>query len=275
MQQTGTGIKQVGRVIIPVSDQARARAFYTETLGFEVRSEFVMSPESTWLEVAPLGAVTTMAIVPPPEGKPVGVETRIGFATPDVDADHAGLKARRRRRRRGSCGWAIRCRRCSSSATRMATRCSSPRPDRHDPARSRCIRAHSVPKSSGVRPQSGRFLGLTQNLRRAETHGTYQVTANGRTARLGRLAATMTDPLDSTQLTPAERALTDEIAGRRDEIVALACDLIRFDTQSREEPTSPARQDAALQAYLGERLRASGADVDIWEPVPPRWRTTR
>ena len=78
----------------------------------------------------------------------------------------------------------------------------------------------------------------------------------------------MTDPLDSTQLTPAERALTDEIAGRRDEIVALACDLIRFDTQSREEPTSPARQDAALQAYLGERLRASGADVDIWEPGP-------
>ena len=46
----------------------------------------------------------------------------------------------------------------------------------------------------------------------------------------------MTDPLDSTQLTPAERALTDEIAGRRDEIVALACDLIRFDTQSREAP---------------------------------------
>ena len=36
----------------------------------------------------------------------------------------------------------------------------------------------------------------------------------------------MTDPLDSTQPTPAERALTDEIAGRRDEIVALACDLV-------------------------------------------------
>ncbi len=78
----------------------------------------------------------------------------------------------------------------------------------------------------------------------------------------------MTDPLDSTQLTPAERALADEIAGRRDEIVALACDLIRFDTQSRAEPTSPARQDAALQAFLGDRLRRGGADVDIWEPGP-------
>ncbi len=93
MQQIGTGIKQVGRVVIPVSDQARARAFYTETLGFEVRAEFVMSPDYTWLEVAPAGAVTALAIVPPPEGKPVGVDTGIGFETPDIESDHAALKA--------------------------------------------------------------------------------------------------------------------------------------------------------------------------------------
>jgi acetylornithine deacetylase len=77
----------------------------------------------------------------------------------------------------------------------------------------------------------------------------------------------MTDPLDATQLTPAERALTDEIARRRDEIVALTCDLIRFDTQSRETPEAPARQEAALQAFLGDRLRAGGADVEVWEPA--------
>lgn len=93
MQQTGTGIKQVGRVVVPVSDQARARAFYTETLGFEVRAEFVMSPEYTWLEVAPAGAATALAIVPPPEGKPIGVDTGIGFETPDIESDHAALKA--------------------------------------------------------------------------------------------------------------------------------------------------------------------------------------
>jgi catechol 2,3-dioxygenase-like lactoylglutathione lyase family enzyme len=93
MQQTGTGIKQVGRIVVPVSDQARARAFYTETLGFEVRAEFVMSPEYTWLEVAPAGAVTTLAIVPPPEGGPIGVDTGIAFETPDIEADHAAMKA--------------------------------------------------------------------------------------------------------------------------------------------------------------------------------------
>jgi catechol 2,3-dioxygenase-like lactoylglutathione lyase family enzyme len=93
MQQTGTRIRQVGRVVVPVSDQARAKAFYTEKLGFEVRSEVPMSPEYTWLEVAPAGAVTTLAIVPPPEGKPVGVDTGIAFESPDIEADHAALKA--------------------------------------------------------------------------------------------------------------------------------------------------------------------------------------
>ena len=94
MQQTGTGITQVGRVIVPVSDQDRAIAFYTEILGFEVRADITMSPTYRWIEVAPASGVTSIAIVPPMEGKPVGVETGIGFETPDIDADHASLRAR-------------------------------------------------------------------------------------------------------------------------------------------------------------------------------------
>ena len=94
MQQTGTGITQLGRVIIPVSDQDRARKFYTETLGFEVRSEDKMTPDYTWLEVAPRGAATSIAIVPPPEGGKIGVETGIAFETPDIEADYSNLKAR-------------------------------------------------------------------------------------------------------------------------------------------------------------------------------------
>ena len=94
MQQTGTGITQMGRVIIPVSDQPRAKAFYTETLGFEVRSEVPMSPEYTWLEVAPQSGVTSIAIVPPPEGGKIGIETGIAFETRDIEADYAYLKSR-------------------------------------------------------------------------------------------------------------------------------------------------------------------------------------
>jgi len=46
--------------------------------------------------VAPADGVTTIAIVPPPPGKPAGnVETGIGLHTDDIDAYHADLNARR------------------------------------------------------------------------------------------------------------------------------------------------------------------------------------
>ena len=44
--------------------------------------------------MAPPGAATTIAIVPPREGQSAGIETRVGFTTDDVDADHADLRAR-------------------------------------------------------------------------------------------------------------------------------------------------------------------------------------
>ena len=48
-----------------------------------------------WVEVAPADAATTIAIVPPPPGKPTGnVETGIALHTDDIDAVHADLKAR-------------------------------------------------------------------------------------------------------------------------------------------------------------------------------------
>ena len=93
MPQTGTGISRVGRVAMPVSDQARARAFYTEILGMEVRGEFAMTPAYTWLEVAPAGAVTSIAIVPPLENEPAGVDTGSPLESPDMEADYAALKA--------------------------------------------------------------------------------------------------------------------------------------------------------------------------------------
>jgi len=70
----------------------------------------------------------------------------------------------------------------------------------------------------------------------------------------------------SQTLTPEERRLVDGIAARSDEIVALLCDLIRFDTTSRSEPDEPARDEAALQRFLAARLEAAGAGADVWEP---------
>src|SRR3954463_5733529 len=65
-----------------------------------------------------------------------------------------------------------------------------------------------------------------------------------------------------------ERRLMDAVAERRDDVVALACELIGYDTTSRSDPGAPAREEAALQEAVAARLRAQGAEIDLWEPAP-------
>jgi acetylornithine deacetylase len=66
-------------------------------------------------------------------------------------------------------------------------------------------------------------------------------------------------------LSDEERRVCAEIERRRDEIVALASDLIGFDTTARNVGDPP-RQEAALQEQLADRLRTAGAETDLWEP---------
>jgi catechol 2,3-dioxygenase-like lactoylglutathione lyase family enzyme len=95
VSKTATRISKIGTVVIPVSDQDRAIEFYVETLGFEKRADVPFGDGYRWVEVAPPEATTTIAIVPPPPGKPTGnVETGIGPNTDDIDSVHADLKAR-------------------------------------------------------------------------------------------------------------------------------------------------------------------------------------
>ncbi len=93
-ETSGTRVTQLGTVIVPVSDQDRAIEFYVETLGFEKRADIPFGGGERWVEVAPAGAATTIALSPPRPGESTGIATRIGFATSDVDADHAQLLAR-------------------------------------------------------------------------------------------------------------------------------------------------------------------------------------
>jgi catechol 2,3-dioxygenase-like lactoylglutathione lyase family enzyme len=92
-EKTGTRITQVHTVGIPVSDQDRGLAFYTGKLGFEVRMDADFGPGQRWIEVAPPGAATSLALVPASEQAPSGVDTGIRFATGDAAADHADLLA--------------------------------------------------------------------------------------------------------------------------------------------------------------------------------------
>ena len=94
MSETQTHITQVGTVIVPVSDQARALEFYVEKLGFEKQTDEPYGEGDRWIEVVPPGAETTLAIVPPRPGEATGIETRVGLTTDDIDADHADLRSK-------------------------------------------------------------------------------------------------------------------------------------------------------------------------------------
>ena len=92
---TTTTIDRVGTVIVTVKDQNSAVAFYTEKLGFEKRTDIPVNDDYRWVEVAPSGAETTIAVVPPPPGAPAGgAQTGIALSSADVDADHAALRER-------------------------------------------------------------------------------------------------------------------------------------------------------------------------------------
>ncbi|MFD7230688.1 VOC family protein [Streptomyces sp. NPDC059881] len=80
-------------VTLPVSDQDRALAFYTDVLGFEVTADRRMPP-GRWLQVAPKGAQTVFTLSGPGMGgfEP-GSARGIMLVTTDVDADCAKLAA--------------------------------------------------------------------------------------------------------------------------------------------------------------------------------------
>jgi lactoylglutathione lyase len=91
--RTPTTICNIGVAMFAVADQDAALAFYTEKLGFEVRSDtrFGEHDEMRWLEVAPPGSRARLALNLPMGDEPGGGS--IGVETPDVLGEHARLSA--------------------------------------------------------------------------------------------------------------------------------------------------------------------------------------
>ena len=95
MPSTKTQVSKVANVIIPVADQDTQLAFYVDKLGLEKRVDIPFGGQYRWVEVAPAGAETTVALAPPPPngGTQVGKrETGITFYVEDIDGYHAQLK---------------------------------------------------------------------------------------------------------------------------------------------------------------------------------------
>jgi lactoylglutathione lyase len=91
---TKTRITRLHTVGVPVTDQDRALDFYSGTLGLETRLNVPTGDGKRWIEVAPPGAATTIALVAEKENQPTGHDTGIRLATVDADAKRADLLAR-------------------------------------------------------------------------------------------------------------------------------------------------------------------------------------
>ena len=94
-------ITGVGTVSVFVSDQDRAKEFYTNVLGFELRTDAPLYPGATarWVAIAPAGAKTEVILYLPDENwehyqQTVGKSQALTFEVSDIAALYQELKAK-------------------------------------------------------------------------------------------------------------------------------------------------------------------------------------
>ena len=108
---------RVQSVSIPVADQDRALAFYTEVLGCELRTDIEVWPGARLVEVVPPGSSVGLVLLPPDSEIPMAV--RLG--TTNAQTAHTGFDRRARGCTTTKSFISTATRRCSFSPTRTAT----------------------------------------------------------------------------------------------------------------------------------------------------------
>jgi catechol 2,3-dioxygenase-like lactoylglutathione lyase family enzyme len=81
-------------VSVPVNDQERAKTFYRDTLGFDVIRDEPMGPASRWIQLAPKGCATTIALVSWFDTMQPGGLQGVMLNSTDIDRDHQELQAK-------------------------------------------------------------------------------------------------------------------------------------------------------------------------------------
>ncbi|MES2019986.1 MAG: VOC family protein [Pseudomonadota bacterium] len=79
-------------VSVPVTDVARARTFYVETLGLVVLRDEAMGPDMRWVQLQPKDGGATVALVTWFDAMPPGSVQGLMLAVDDIDAEHARLE---------------------------------------------------------------------------------------------------------------------------------------------------------------------------------------
>ncbi|HZD69772.1 MAG TPA: VOC family protein [Actinomycetes bacterium] len=86
-------VEDVIVVSVPVSDQERAKAFYVDTLGFELRREDDSVPGIRWVQVAPKASTTSLTLVTWFESMPPGSLQGLVLRSSNLEADYEALTA--------------------------------------------------------------------------------------------------------------------------------------------------------------------------------------
>jgi catechol 2,3-dioxygenase-like lactoylglutathione lyase family enzyme len=94
MSLNATHITALSTVVVPVTDQDRAVAFYVEQLGMEKVVDATYPTGERWVEVAPRGTIISLSLVVARPERPAGIETGVVLASTDVLADLATLRSR-------------------------------------------------------------------------------------------------------------------------------------------------------------------------------------
>ena len=86
-------VRTVTVVSVPVSDQDRAKKFYTQILGFQLVRDDSSVPGIRWVQVAPAGGGTALSLVTWFDTMPPGSLRGLVLASSDLDADYQRLQA--------------------------------------------------------------------------------------------------------------------------------------------------------------------------------------
>jgi len=86
-------VQQIKITSVPVSDQDRAKAFYTDVLGLSLLQDVQMGPEMRWVQVAPTGSDSSLTLVTWFPSMPAGSIRGLVLGVADIDATAADLRA--------------------------------------------------------------------------------------------------------------------------------------------------------------------------------------
>ena len=93
MMHSRTQIGQVATIVVPVTDQDDALAFYVGILGMRKVSDFTYPSGERWLEVSSAEGSSNLCLVVARPERPAGIETGVVLFSADVLADLAALHA--------------------------------------------------------------------------------------------------------------------------------------------------------------------------------------